>query len=162
MLFGLIIPIYGPPPTPSAADLSSMTPLDAHVGDVAQILGYQVDRSRVHSAGVLDVTVYWNPLRRTDAPYTVFVHLFEPGVGSLTQRDSYPGAGNWSTTVWDPGRPFVETFHLHVPPDALPVTGGQILLGLYDHTTMARLPVTGRDAVPDQNWIAFGSIDLQP
>jgi hypothetical protein len=161
-MFGLIIPIYGAPRAPRAAELARMTRLDAHIGNVAQILGYQLNSAHLHSDGVLDVTVYWDPLTRTSAPYSVFVHLFQPGVGSLTQRDSYPGAGNWATTVWDPGRPFVETFHLHVPPDALPVAGGQILLGLYDRNTMARLPVTGRDAVPDQSWIAFGSIDLQP
>ena len=111
---------------------------------------------------MLDVTLYWEPLTRTDIPYSVFVHLFQPGVGSLAQRDTYPGQGNWSTTVWDPGQPFAETFHLPVAPDALPVSGGQILIGLYDRNSMARLPVSGRDAVPDQGWIAFGSIDLQP
>jgi hypothetical protein len=161
-LFGLIIPIYGPPRAPRAAEMASMTPLDAHIGNVAQVLGYHLDSSHLHSDGVLDVTLYWDPTTRTDVPYSVFVHLFQPGVGSLAQRDTYPGGGNWATTVWDPGRPFVETFHLHVPPDALPVTGGQILLGLYDRNTMARLPVSGHDAVPDQDWIAFGSIDLQP
>jgi hypothetical protein len=161
-LFGLIIPIYGPPRAPRAAELASMTPLDAHIGNVAQVLGYRLDSSHLHSSGVLDVTLYWDPTTRTGVPYSVFVHLFQPDVGSLAQRDTYPGQGNWATTVWDPGRPFVETFHLHIPPDALPVTGGQILVGLYDRNTMARLPVTGRDAVPEQNWIAFGSINLQP
>ncbi len=161
-LFGLILPIYGPPRAPRTAELASMAPLDAHIGDVAQILGYHLDASRVHSDGMLDVTVYWEPLRRTDLPYSVFVHLFQPGVGSLSQRDTYPGQGNWSTTVWDPNQPFVETFHLAVTADALPVAGGQILVGLYDRNNMARLPVSGHDAVPDQGWIAFGSIDLQP
>jgi hypothetical protein len=161
-LFGLIIPIYGPPRVPRPAELASMTPLDARIGDAAQILGYHLDSSHLRSDGVFDVTLYWDPTTRTDVPYSVFVHLFQPGVGSLAQRDTYPGGGNWATTVWDPGRPFVETFHLHVPPDALPITGGQILVGLYNRNTMARLPVTGRDAVPDQGWIAFGSIDLQP
>ncbi len=121
-----------------------------------------MDGSHLRSDGVYDVTLYWQPLTRTAIPYSVFVHLFQPGVGSLAQRDSYPGQGNWSTTVWDPGQPFVETFHLHVAPDALPVAGGQILVGLYDRNSMARLPVTGQDAVPDQGWIAFGSINLGP
>src|SRR6185369_3117626 len=97
-LFGLILPIYGPPRAPRAAELSSMTPLDAHIGDVAQILGYHLDSSHLRRDGVLDVTLYWNPLTRTTIPYSVFVHLFQPEVGSLTQRDSYPGQGNWSTT----------------------------------------------------------------
>ncbi len=161
-LFGLILPIYGPPRAPRAAELSSMTPLDAHIGNAAQILGYHLDSSHLHSDGVFDVTLYWKPLTRTPVPYSVFVHLFQPNVGSLAQRDTYPGQGNWSTTVWDPGQPFVETFRLHVPPDALPVAGGQILVGLYDRNSMARLPVSGQDAVPEQGWIAFGSIDLQP
>jgi len=161
-LFGMIIPIYGPPPAPTAGQLARMTPLDAHIGGVAQVLGYQLDTSRVHSDNILDVTLYWDPTTRTDIPYSAFVHLFQPGVGSLAQRDTYPGGGNWATTVWDPDRPFVETFHLHLAPGALPVSGGQILVGLYNRNTMARLPVSGRDAVPAQGWIAFGSINLQP
>ena len=161
-LFGLIIPIYGPPRAPRAAELSSMTRLDAHIGSVAQLLGYHLDSSHLRRDGVFDVTLYWEPLANTDVPYSVFVHLFEPNVGSLAQRDTYPGEGNWATTVWDPGQPFVETFHLHVPPDALPVSGGQVLVGLYNRNNMERLPVSGQDAVPDQGWIAFGSIDLQP
>ena len=105
-----------------------MARLDAHIGNVAQILGYRLDSSHLHGDGVFDVTLYWKPLTRTPVPYSVFVHLFQPNVGSLAQRDTYPGQGNWSTTVWDPGQPFVETFRLHVPPDALPVAGGQILV----------------------------------
>src|SRR5262249_28594175 len=155
-------PIYGPPRAPTSGELARMTRLEAQIGGVARVLGYQLDASQVAKTGVLNVTLYWDPTARTPTLYSVFVHLFEPGVGSLAQRDTYPGGGNWATTVWDPDRPFVETFRLHVPPEALPVTGAQILVGLYDRDSMARLPVSGADAVPDQSWIAFGSINLQP
>jgi hypothetical protein len=94
-------------------------------------------------------------------PFTVFIHLYDPIQGSLAQRDTYPGGGNWATHVWDPGRPFVETYRLHLPP-SLSTANGTILLGLYDAQTGARLPVQGADAVPEQSWIEFGDVTWQP
>ena len=109
------------------------------------------------------VTAYWQPLTTTAVPYTVFVHLYEPSVGSITQLDTYPGLGTWATTVWTPGRVFVDTYRLTLPADAPPVDDAQILLGLYNGETMQRLPVTGRNAGPPEDaWVEFGKVRIGP
>jgi hypothetical protein len=160
-LFGLLIPTYAMPRSPSQVELRQMAPLDAEISDVAQVLGYQLSARVVKPGGYLDVTVYWQPQARTERPYTVFIHLFDPDLGSLAQRDTYPGSGNYATTVWDPGRTFVDRYRLRLPPDAATTDEARILLGLYDETTMQRLPVAGADAVADQSWIEFGDIRVQ-
>ena len=162
-LFGLLIPTYAMPRSPTQTELSQMTSLDAQIGHAARVLGYQLKAESVKSGQLLEVTVYWLPQTATDTPFTVFVHLYEPSVGSITQRDTYPGLGNYATTVWDPERPFVDTYHLRLPAEAPPVSGAKILLGLYDQQTMQRLSVTGRDAGPAEDaWVEFGDIQVQP
>lgn len=157
-LFGLVLPAYGLPRAPLPLEVRTAGPLDAQLGAAARVLGYRLDRAQVRGGDVLAVTVYWQVLARTERPYTVFVHLFSPEYGSLGQRDTYPGLGNYPTLYWDPGRTFVDTYRLYLPPE-LPATTGYILLGLYDETTGARLPVTGLNAGPaEERWVEFGEV----
>ena len=161
-LFGLIIPTYAPPRQPLPGELQRMSALEASIGEVAGIRGYRLNASQVRPGGVLVVSVAWEPRTRTIKPLTVFIHLYEATVGSLAQRDTYPGGGNWSSTVWDLQRVFIDQYRLHVPADAPAVPAAQVLLGLYDRETLARVPVAGLDSRPGDNWIEFGSIKIEP
>jgi 4-amino-4-deoxy-L-arabinose transferase-like glycosyltransferase len=162
-LYGMIIPRYGIPPSPSPGELRQAAPLDAQIGSVARVLAYRVDSTVVHPGGVLAVTVYWQALARTASPYTVFIHLYSPETGSIAQRDTYPGLGNYATTVWDPGRTFVDTYRLYLPDDATSTEQAFILLGLYDASSGERLSVTGKAAGPAEDaWAQFGVIAVQP
>jgi hypothetical protein len=43
------------------------------------------------------------------------------------------------------------------------VNGAKIVLGLYDEQSGQRLPVTGANAgTPDEAWVEFGNIRVQP
>jgi len=118
-----------------------------------------VDTSAAHPGGVVAVTVYWQLLARTPQPYTLFIHLYSADAGSLAQRDTYPGLGNYATTGWDPGRTFVDTYKLYLPDDAPVIDHGMILLGLYDANSGERLSVTGKDAGPAEDaWVQFGDV----
>lgn len=162
-LFGLVIPAYAPPRPPTPAELQAMSPLDAEIAGTVRVLAYQLDAVTVQPGQALEVHVIWEPLSRTDVPYTVFVHLLDPTLGSLAQVDLYPGAGNWATTVWEVGRPFVDVYRLAVPADAPALEGARLVLGLYNAETMQRLPVTGRDAgAPDEAWVQFGAVTIAP
>ena len=160
-LFGMVIPTYTMPRSPSAAELRAMTPVDARIEDTARVLGYRLSHPTARPGDTVTLAVYWEPLARTDVPYTVFLHVLEPGVGSVAQRDTYPGLGNYATTVWDVGRPFVDTYTLALPPEA--AGEAQLLFGLYNGETGLRLPVTGRDAgSADESWVRLGSLTITP
>ena len=162
-LFGLLLPTYAIPRSPSETELNQMLPLDADIGDTARVLGYTLSASSVRPGEELAVTIYWRIESRTDVPYAVFLHLYESGVGSITQLDTYPGLGNYATTVWDPGRMFADIYRLRVPPDAPSVGDARLVLGLYDEQTGQRLPVTGANAgSPEDAWVEFGNIQVQP
>ena len=161
--YGLSVAGYPPPPVPGAADLNGMTSLDADIGGVARVVGYAVNRDTVRPGESLDVTVHWLPQAATQQPYTVFVHLYDPVLGSIAQQDTYPLSGKYATTMWAPGRAFLDTYTLNVSDDA-PIAGdARLVMGLYDLQTMQRLPVSGRDAGPEADaWVEIGSVQIQP
>lgn len=160
-LFGLLIPTYAFPRSPTAAELQQMTPLNANIGDTARVLGYRLSADTLQGGEALTVDVIWQPLSRTDIPYFVFVHLLTPA-GSVAQQDTYPGAGRYATTFWEVGRAFVDTYRLTLPPDA-PAGPARLVLGLYNRETLQRLPVTGADAgSPEEAWVQFGSVTIRP
>jgi hypothetical protein len=160
-LFGLLVPTYAFPRSPTAAELQQMTPLDANLGDTARVLGYRLSAATVRGGETLAVEVVWQPLSRTDIPYFVFIHLLTP-TGSIAQQDTYPGGSRYATTFWDVGRDFVDTYRLTVPADA-PTGPARLVLGLYNRETMQRLPVIGADAgSPEEAWAQFGSVTIGP
>jgi hypothetical protein len=161
-LYGLLSPTYGLPRSPTAPELRRMTPLDANLGDTAQVLGVSLSAETIRPGDTLQVAVYWQPLSRTDVPYTVFLHLYGPGLTLLAQRDTYPGLGNYATTVWDVGRPIVDVYRLPIPPDA-PPTPADLVFGLYEAGGGVRLPVTGSAAgPPDLSWVELGQVEIAP
>jgi hypothetical protein len=160
-LFGMLIPTYRMPLSPSAGEIRAMKPLTANIGDTAQVLGYKLSSATVRPGDTLEVTLYVQPLSRTDVPYTVFLHLEAPGATPITQRDSYPGLGNYATTIWDVGRTFVDVYKLKLPADAQPATA-RLVYGLYNGVDGQRLPVTGADAGPtEDSSVQLGTVQVE-
>ena len=162
-MVALLWPSYGPPRQPLQFELDRATPLEADLGGATRVLGYQLDKTRLKPGDTLKVTVYWLPEAVTRTPQTVFIQILVPDVGVVAQRDLYPGGGTYPTNVWVPGRPFVDNYTLHLPPDAQPAASAPILFGLYDEVTGQRLTATGGDADPGgNNWIQLGTVSIQP
>lgn len=160
-LFGMLIPTYRMPPSPSAGELQAMQPVNANIGDTAQVLGYTLSSTTARPGDTVEVRLYIQPLSRTDVPYTVFLHLEAPGAAPIAQRDSYPGLGNYATTVWDVGRTFVDVYQLKLPADA-PLVTAQLVYGLYNGDSGVRLPVTGADAGPaEDSWVQLGTLQVE-
>jgi hypothetical protein len=162
-VFGMVLPTYAMPRTPTPSELRAMTPVDAQIEETARVLGYRLSAVSAHAGDTVTVTVYWQPLSRTDVPYTVFLHLLPPGAPPVAQRDTFPALGNYATTIWDVGRPFVDTYTLPLPPEAAGAGECQLVFGLYNGETGARLPVTGRDAgSPEEAWVRLGTLPVLP
>jgi hypothetical protein len=87
----------------------------------------------------------WQTHTALDTPYTVFVHLIEPGNPvPVAQQDGQPVGGLKPTTTWVPGQAVLDR-HAVILPTHLDEEPGQldILVGLYDPATLERLPVDG-------------------
>ena len=159
-IVGLLMPAYGRPRAPYPGELARAMPVDADLSGAVRVLGYTVTPTHAEPGQTLAVTIYWQPADLTPVPYTAFVHLVSPTTGLIAQSDRYPGAGALATTLWTPGRTFVDTFHLRVPPEAAS-GAAQLMLGLYDEQTGERLFASGANADPaGSNALVLGMVTI--
>lgn len=115
-------------------------PVAARLGDVAELLGYDLEATEARPGGALRLVLYWRALQSTDISFTVFVHLVDAQGRSGGQQDTLPADGAAPTITWLPGEIIVDGHDLTMRPEATP---GEytINIGLYDAATGARLPV---------------------
>lgn len=136
---------------------------EALVGEGIRLLGYSVDGERVSPGDTVLLTLYWQALVPMDADYTVFSHLLG-GHNAATQgpvwagHDSPPLQGHYPTRVWQPGEVILDVHPLVLPVDA-PPGRYELEAGLYDLTTMTRLPAREQsgERLPDDR-VLLGSI----
>jgi 4-amino-4-deoxy-L-arabinose transferase-like glycosyltransferase len=171
--FAWIAPAYAlPEPLTNAQVAAIPHPMEADFGGVMRLLGYDLETELppasggaggVKPGGQVAVTLYWEALAPADRvrarlprSYTVFVHLLGEHDLLVTQRDTFPGLGLFSTTWLEPGDAWADRYVLQVPPTAYAPDLAQVEMGLYDATTGARLPAsTGGDNV------RFGQVEIR-
>ncbi|MDD3827620.1 MAG: hypothetical protein PHY79_16770, partial [Anaerolineae bacterium] len=123
---------------------ATLEPLAARFGPAIDLAGWTWEAE----PGALVVTLRWTAAAYPETDYTVFVHLVRPGDDhALAQGDGPPLGGRWPTALWPPGLR-VDDGHRVPLPDGLPPGPYELLVGLYDPATGARLPLAdGSDAL---------------
>lgn len=122
--------------------------LDAQLGEVARLVGYDVSRD----AQTLRVVLYWRARGTTDTSYTVFVHVVDASGAIRAQGDQIPGAGAYPTTTWLQGEYLVDVYDIALPHDIS--RDYSLRVGMYD-ATGARLPVFDARGQPLGDYIEF-------
>ena len=74
--------------------------------------------------------------------------------------DTYPATGLIPTRLWLPGQILKETLVLPLPADIEPGIYG-LSIGMYDESTMERLPVHATEQVAEQNHIPLGTFQVE-
>jgi hypothetical protein len=119
-------------------------PLDVNMGGLVRLRGYNANApgpgQRAQAGDVLKITLYWQALGPTEAPYTVFVHLIDAEGRIWGQRDSQPGGGAWPTTEWTAGEVLADVYEVTIASETPPGTY-RLEVGMYDPINAARLPV---------------------
>jgi 4-amino-4-deoxy-L-arabinose transferase-like glycosyltransferase len=147
-LLGVLIPAFARPRQVSARELARVSDrLDVELGDLVRLAGYEVTSPSAAPGGELAVKIYWEPLRRADQNYVVFVHLLSDEGPMIAQRDTYPGLGRYPTIAWEPGRIFADTYRLHIPETAYSPDTGYLQVGVYRPDGPRLTTRDGRDAV---------------
>jgi hypothetical protein len=114
-------------------------PADATFGDVARLVGYDMDGSAAVARGAsFPLTLYWQAQAPSDRAYTVFVHLLDETGTIRGYGDSEPGGGAFPTPGWLAGEYLADGHTVTVAADA---PGGKyrVALGFYDPTAGKRL-----------------------
>jgi hypothetical protein len=125
---------------------SPQVPLVANLDDQVLLVGYDLERAKGEA---VQVTLYWQALRKLDANYTVFAQLLGSDGDLKSQVDSIPQDGGYPTIWWLPGEVIADTHTLELPANLPSGSNLRLIAGLYDPATGARLPVveTGADFV---------------
>jgi hypothetical protein len=154
--WGVIAPAYARPATVAILPPSA-EPLQATFGDAIQLVGYDSPRPTVTVGHQVPLTLFWRSQKPLDQDYTLFVHLLDETDLVIAQRNLFHGSGLYPTSQWSVGEQFADSYLLRVPRTAYAPAQAQFEVGLYDHTTGRRVPLSsGADS------LRFGLIELQP
>jgi hypothetical protein len=119
-------------------------PLDAQLGEAIRLVGYRLSNRRVEPGNTLVLTLYWRTETPIERDYTVFTHLERAGGVLIAQQDNPPVRGTRPTNGWVPNTVIADPYEIAVPLNTAP---GEYVLstGMYDLSTLDRLPVFGAD-----------------
>ncbi|MCB0257207.1 MAG: glycosyltransferase family 39 protein, partial [Anaerolineae bacterium] len=139
-------PAYASPPMQAIRPEPSH-PVDMRYDELAKLIGYDMNAQVANPGSEVNVTLYWQVLAPTADNYTVFIHLIDSDGAVWGARDTYPGLGKLPTSQWQTGRYLVDTIAVPVDPQSVSIAPASLSLevGLYDLSTMQRLPITGAD-----------------
>ena len=108
----------------------------ADFGGLITLLGFDSEEAD----GNLWLRLYWMPRQLISENFTVFVHLLDEQGRIVAQADSQPDQGRYPTSAWRPGEVVRDT---HSIPLSQASNGTHFFVGLYDLSTMQRLPTSG-------------------
>jgi 4-amino-4-deoxy-L-arabinose transferase-like glycosyltransferase len=127
-----------------------------------KLVGYALDHEENRSGEVIRLTLFWQPLARTEESYKVFVHLRDPDGRTVAQADHDPFASVFPTSTWfrlwrlkDVVR---ETSELTLPA-GLPAGTYRLLVGMYDWQNMERLIVISDTS--GENAVVLGNVEIR-
>ncbi len=116
---GLIHPAYRPPRRyPSASGPEIAHRFDGVFGDCIRLLGYDLQPVDVEAGQTLEVTLYLSAACPLTDTYSMGLWLVSAIPGDTTRLaglDTWPGDGNYPTTVWQPGEVVADTYRLTIP-----------------------------------------------
>lgn len=157
LLFLLVLSLATPPwllhspyarPALAASDLllPDEQPLHVVFGDTAELVGYSIEPQRLNLFEPLTVILVWRALHPAAGNYTVAVDLLDGDHQSLYRSASFPGNGNFATSLWQPGDIFRDVYRVWLAPNARPSLPGmgrvKISMYCYSLETVQPLPVT--------------------
>lgn len=133
------------------------------VGDVGELLGYDLSATEAQPGQAVELTLYWRARSSTvPTSYTVFTHLLSHEERVFGQHDGAPAAGARPTSSWQQGEVIADRHSITVRPDA-PAGAYRLEVGLYDPVTNRRLPVTDATGTAAGDRVLLGaSIRISP
>lgn len=140
--FRYISPAYAVPPLLSAEELRGVPHLlQANFDNKIELLGYKLDREETAAGRNIRVTLYWRALAAVDENYTVSVQVLGPDYKAYGRLDTYPGRGNYATSLWRVGGVFADTYNLGISRKFPAPAFGQMKVALYLYPSQEHLSV---------------------
>ncbi|MFT5195963.1 MAG: hypothetical protein ACI9EW_001337 [Cellvibrionaceae bacterium] len=109
----------------------------------------------------IKLAMFWHSVQAVSDDYVVLIHWVKPGENQpAVQFDGPPDKGDFPTSLWRPGDEVTDVHQITIPAD-LPTGDYEVLVGLYQLSDFARLPVTDAagNSFPD-HVIPIGTVNV--
>jgi hypothetical protein len=134
-----MLPRLGIPPD-QTPNLNSARPIEAVFEESLMLVGIEpaTETINVPPGESLRFRLYWQAVAPVKEDFTVFVHLLNNEGQVVAQGDAPPLAGQYPTSVWQPGELLADERQLAIPAD---LKAGQyrLMAGLYRPADGTRL-----------------------
>ena len=166
-----IAPAYARPPLLSSEEIEAIpNRLDISFSGAIKLLGHDLPVTNIQypipntlmPGDALTVTLYWQSLAKMNQDYAVFVHLLDENDLILAQRNTFPGLGSFTTTLWQAGDAIADTYTLALPETTYAPSSAQLEVGLFDFATGDRLLVYGPGGESAGDNVRFHEIEVLP
>jgi hypothetical protein len=117
-------------------------PLSDRVGEIATLVGADVNPERLVPASSLDVSLVWRVDAETSTSYRVFLHLIDPNGMTISQSDQEPAGWTRPTTGWLEGEVIIDRHQLALPAE-LSAGTYRLVAGFYEPESGRRLLLPG-------------------
>ncbi len=105
--------------------------LEADLGGVVSLLGYDLGASSLSPGSDLQFTLHWRVERPLDRGYDILVRLRDEGGKVWVEESAQPFDGFFPTTLWSAGEVMVDRHRLALP-SSLPVGLHRLEVGMRD------------------------------
>jgi hypothetical protein len=141
LVTGVILP-FAPPPSPPSTEVARAAPAQDVFGGSLELLAYRWGQAEISDAAALpgrprqgsgisqrgtSLTLYWRALQPPAEDLRTVLRLTDPVGNPVWEWKRSPGAGRFSTDLWDAGRVVRDVYW--IPADALD-RADQVELGL--------------------------------
>jgi 4-amino-4-deoxy-L-arabinose transferase-like glycosyltransferase len=161
--FRYIMPVYARPQLLSAKEtLAIENPLSLRFGEKIELVGYELGVTRATAGQFVPVTLYWRALADMEENYTVGLSLLGPDGEPYGQAATFPGHGNYPTSLWKEGQVIKDLYHVRVSP-MFPAPGlARIYVAVYTYPGEVHLPILDDAGTPVDRAAIFGSLPVDP
>jgi hypothetical protein len=152
VLFGFLLPLYGPSPRLSPDDVPFSVRRGAFdFGGQLRLLGWEIERDTLAPGETTYLTVYWQALTDPREDYWLFLRLKGANDDDVWSKDGTPSAGRDSTDLWRKGDVIAAQHRITLGDDVAPGRY-RLLAGVHRFGAWEWLPIF------DQNGRAVGDV----
>jgi hypothetical protein len=131
----------------------------AAFGGQVALVAARLDTPTAMPGGPVQVSLIWRGLSPMVEDYTVFVQALGPDGQLYGQDDSWPVAGTFPTSQWNPGEVVQDTHRFVLRADA-PLGRYRVIAGWYLLSTMERLPVRDVSGADVADFVEVAVLDV--
>ncbi len=144
--FNVILPAYAQP-QPLASNATIDHPLSVFIGDEIELLGYQRPAPVIPGKD-FQISLCWTAVVPVTRKYSVLVEIVGPDGQGYGKLETYPGNGNYATTLWAVNTPFCDRYTITASKDLPSPSAARVTVALLNGVLGEALPVTNAAAEP--------------